>query len=761
MGGGGDDVITGYRYFAGIHLIFCHKVDRLLKILVGEKEAWPEPAASTTFTADPGTFTDFMQYVAYTLSETPGEPPLPVTESKTIGIYAPSLFGGDSKEGGIKGRVDVCFGGPTEPRNAYLSGILGNLIPAFRGLFGLVGNKLMLSANNPYIKSWAVLIERTATGWREDLAKILASDGYYDMNPIHIIRECLTDTTWGGLGYPTSDIDDASFQTAATLLYAENFGLSVLWSKNNSIHDFIALILDHIDGKLFFSHTEGLLKIKLVRKDYDSGAISSFDESNIVELVEFLSPTVTESTNNVIIEYLDRTNTKQSITAHDLAGLMRCGGQLNTTTLTFDAVADVLVANKIAERELKQLSMPISSVTMVVNRSNSDIEPGDVFNFSWESLGIDSIVMRVSSIEFNAQDDSKIRVVGVRDVYTSPTGAFLSNPVSLWSNPSVEPANATRIVVEEATWWQAVREIFTTVSEEDLAAYPDTTTVVVCFCGKSTIGDINYEMWDRNTGASAYAYRDRDSFPFNATLEDAIEPEVESVITILESSVDTDIVKVGTYAKIGDELVSIVSINLSTMEITVTRGVLDTIPISHSSGTYIWFHANRYGDGKLIRSVTESVDVKILPTTGVGTLPITSATENTIVCAGRMMLPYPPGNVKINGTAWNPSIGLTDALALTWSHRDRLLQTASFVRQDATDIGPEDGVTYTLRIYGETDTLIRTVSSIATTSYTYLTATEISDSGLGRLNTSLRFELESVRGSLVSYRKWNLTVTRS
>ena len=82
--------------------------------------------------------------------------------------------------------------------------------------------------------------------------------------------------------------------------------------------------------------------------------------------------------------------------------------------------------------------------------------------------------------------------------------------------------------------------------------------------------------------------------------------------------------------------------------------------------------------------------------------------------------------------------------------------------QDEGDIGPEVGTTYTLRIYGESDTLLREESGLTGTSYTYLTADEETDTGFDppRLNTSLRIELESRRGDLTSMNKWNLIVTR-
>jgi hypothetical protein len=55
----------------------------------------------------------------------------------------------------------------------------------------------------------------------------------------------------------------------------------------------------------------------------------------------------------------------------------------------------------------------------------------------------------------------------------------------------------------------------------------------------------------------------------------------------------------------------------------------------------------------------------------------------------------------------------------------------------------------------------RAVEGLTGTSYTYAAADELADSSLGRLNTTLRFELESVRDGLVSFQRHNRTVLRA
>lgn len=727
-GGGSKCSTTGYRYLAGLHLVFCHGLDKVLRIKVGEKTAWEGI----------------------------------VENNASLSINKPELFGGESREGGIVGKVDVCLGAATQAPNSYLQSVLGAAIPAYRGLVALVANKCMLAANNPYVKPWSILGQRTRIGWRDDLADIVAPDGFVDMNPAHMIYETLTNLEWGSLGYPVADLDDAAFQTAANLLRAEGLGLSLLWAKNTDVESFIQVILDHIDGIIFFSHVTGLLTIRLVRNDYNLGAIPTLDESNIIELVDFTGPTDCEVFNQLTVNYIDRENRSGAITVQDIAALARMNGQVKPMTLDFVGIATNTMATKIAARELQQMAMPISSVVLVINRKNFNLEPGDCFNFTWGPLGIADLVMRVKEVEIGLHTDNQLRITAVRDVYGLGAVSFTEPENSGWTRPENEPADAARRRIEEITWWQFVRE-YAGESDAVLAELDDSSTLITSFCARPSSDAINYEMWARNVGASEWLKKDIDSFPFTGTTAADLIPEVSSVIDLQESYIDLNLVKVSNYAQLGDELVAITAIDAGTVTVTVDRGVLDTLPVAHAAGTFIWFHQGLYGLDQTPRADGEDVEVRLLPSTSLGRLAIADAANNVFSMVGRMMRPYPPGNVKINAQRWPVSIGLVDELAITWSHRDRLLQTVTLNRQDEGDIGPEAGVTYTLRIYGEMGVLLRTESGLTGTSYTYLAAHEETDSAFvpARLNTALRFELEAVRGSLTSREKWNLSIARN
>lgn len=123
--------VVGYRYFFGIHMgIGRGPVNELCEIRVGDRRAWIGS----------------------------------VTDNTTINIDAPELFGGDEREGGVQGPLELMFGAPTQTASAGLLATLGSPLPGFRGRFTAFFNGL-IGSNNPYPKAWKFRIRRTTAGW--------------------------------------------------------------------------------------------------------------------------------------------------------------------------------------------------------------------------------------------------------------------------------------------------------------------------------------------------------------------------------------------------------------------------------------------------------------------------------------------------------------------------------------------------------------------------------------------------------------------
>ena len=187
MGGSSKKQTVGYRYRMGLHLALCQgPVDAVQEIQMGDRTAWGDADRA----------------------------PLSSGHGLTsLSINKPTLFGGDEREGGVVGTIDVLAGGAGQGRNDYLMSRLGSSIPAFRGVLSL-RRKILFAANNPYIKPWAVCpalhggwfdapwmngMPKSAPGKRTKAVR----SGRYEPG-VHS-GAVLTDPHWG-MGYPQSTI---------------------------------------------------------------------------------------------------------------------------------------------------------------------------------------------------------------------------------------------------------------------------------------------------------------------------------------------------------------------------------------------------------------------------------------------------------------------------------------------------------------------------------------------------------------------------
>lgn len=715
MGGSSKSVTVGYRYYLGMHLAICHgPVDAITEVQVGERQAWSGN----------------------------------LTTSGRITVNAPELFGGEKREGGISGSVDAAFGEAGQAANDYLVSKIGAPQPAYRGLLSLVLRQVYIAANNPYIKPWAVRVKRCFRDWYPTKAEISGA-----ANPAHIIYESLTNSAWG-MGYPVVSIDDASFKAAADALSAEGFGLNMIWLQQSTIEQFVREVLDHIGGVLTTSPSTGRFILKLVRANYTLASLPVLDPSNVIELESFQRAAWGETTNELVLIYTKSDGYKEtSITVQDLANIQAQGAVVSQTRRYPGITADALAA-RVAMRDLAAVSTPLAKVRLKVNRRAWSLTPGDVFNLSWPTLGIDGLAMRIAAIDGGTLTQGTISIDAVEDVFGLPQASYTAPQPSGWVDPVPAPSATSPRRLVEAPYWDIARAM----SASELAYLDATDCYLQTLGARPASGALNYDIYSKTSSASTYSQRSQGEFCPNAVLAADVGRAVTSTITY-GSEVDIDLVTVGGYAYLNDEAVAITAINTSTKSLTVNRGVLDTVPTSHAAGSRIWFADGAQGVDPTEYAAGETVNARLLTVTGKGTLALASAPTDSLAMNRRQNRPYPPGNVKINNVAY-PAVAKGD-LVISWAHRDRLSQTVTLVPQTNGNIGPEASVTYTLRIYGEAGSLRRTYTGLTGTSQNYTLADDTADSGLGRPNAALRIELESNRSGVISLQKHSITFERA
>lgn len=710
MGSKKEPPIIGYRYYLGMHQVYSLSpasapITAVKKIKVGDKEAWTGN----------------------------------VTATGQISINAPDLFGGDGKEGGIVGAVDIEFGGVAQGLNSYLQAkCTGYPLPAFRGLLGLVLRCPQVSAMNPYIKPWMIFASRINGGFYPAKAAIGT-----DMNPAHIIYETLTNHEFG-IGIASSDIDTASFTYAADMLYTEGLGLSLFWNGEQDAEAFIDYILKHIDGVIYIKPSTGLFTLKLARADYVVGDLPILDTSNIIRVDRLSQPLPGELVSEVQVKYEDReTGEAGSVNVHDIAIMEIQGGHSTPTVRDYQGIPTGDLAAKIAARELRALATPLITCEITCNRQAWNLNIGDVFRLQYPPLGIADAVMRVASLDYGTLTDGKIVVEAIQDVFTAADTAISTPPATGWISPWNAPAPCPASDVIEAPYWVVAREI---LGEMDslLADVNPESGLVLTMGSRPSHDAYNYAIY---SGTSTLEKHASGPFCAAATLATAIG-RADTVLAI-SGGVDLDTVEADSWAYLNGEILKVVSVTETTL--TVKRGILDTTANTHTSGT-VFFAGDSHGIDLTEWANGQTINVRLLPRTGLGSLLLASAPNDSVKMARRFIRPYPPGYTRINGTEHPTSV--SGDLSITWVHRDRTLQTAYLVEQTEASIGPEVGTTYTVRIYNAQTggTLIRTYSSITGTSQAYTDAQATTDNG-GTKPANLRIEIESVRDTYTSWQR--------
>lgn len=706
--GSNSSQTVGYRYYMGAHLVLCEgPVDEVQEILVGQepgREAWSGS----------------------------------LTASGQVQINEPDLFGGEQREGGIVGAVDVEFGDMAQGQNSYLQGVLSGALPSFRGVLGLVLRQVMVACNSPYFKPWAVTAKRTSgDGWLPSKADIGG-----DMNPAHIIHELITNSRWG-MGYSSADIDDASFTDAANTLYIEGLGLSLLWTHNQGSEEFLHEILRHVNGSCYVDPETGLFVFKLIRRIGSTAGLLTFDELNC-SLESFERPSWAEMVNQVSVVYHDRASDKDhTVTLADMAAVRIQGGVIAQTN-QYPGISNKANAIAVCQRDLSQLSRPLAKLTITCQRSASALRVGDAFLWSWSELGIQNVQLRVASINQGGLENGQIRIDAVEDIFAQPAAVYAEPDDTAWIDPIQPPAPADAVHVSELPYWTIYRDL-AQQNDQIMSGYADDTGFLsIQAAPPPGVYSPNYSQ-QVDAGAG---YEDKGTGEWCPGGELATAVAEEDFTTVmLASPRNLETVQPGTYAYIEDEIVAVTAIVGS--QVSLDRGVLDTVPVPHAVGTRLWCAEAAQGLDPTHYAQSEALAVKVLTRTPMGLLALAGATAANITMDARAIRPYPPGRVLINGVAWPSSI--SGEMTIAWAHRDRTQQIAYLVDQTAGDIGPEASTTYSIKVYGESGSLVHTETGLTGTSWTYAQATEISESGLGQLNSHLRIVLWAERSGWASW----------
>ncbi|QBQ71191.1 tail assembly structural protein [Shewanella phage S0112] len=674
--GGSSSQTVGYRYFLGLHMAICSgPITSVNKIYVGKRLAW-EGAVST---------------------------------NSTIGINRPDLFGGDKKEGGIVGNLDVMFGDSTQVVNPYLQSQLGAFTPSFRGVVSIVFRARSplsglggfsdnyvangsgggyVAAMSPYPKPWACEVTYIPGKSLLPAAQNINSGS---ANGAHIIYELLTNPDWG-LGHNDLNIDIPSFEAAAQTLYDESFGLSLSYANQSPAEEFIENIQELINSVLYTDPQTGKFVLKLIRDDYDINTLPVFDETNIISLNSFERPGYAELVNEAVIKFRRRGElVDSSVTFQDLASIQAQGGVISQT-YDYRGIDSDSIIGKVGIRALKQASTPLARVEIIVNRKGWDIRPGDVIKFSWDAYGIEQAIIRVVDIDYGTLTNGQIRIKGIEDIFGLPNNSYVNPGSTAWTDTIGPPLAIDNFIFEEVPYYI----LATTFSDADLAVLEETDCFVLASAEKPAQPSFSYQMHTKIGSGGTYAFVATGTYPVVSTISSNVD-RVQTIIPVNNATILASYTT-GFYGFIGDEIVRFDGADAINGTITLGRGCMDTIPIEHVNGDKLYFV--QLGSAFDLMKYIESAEIrcKLLNQTSVGVYDINLASEKSKVLIGRQNAPYRPSRVKVNDLYF-PTYIQGKGFTLTWDHQDRLQQTAGVDDWFTSFLGaPETGVSYWLRV---------------------------------------------------------------
>lgn len=721
MGSSSKSQTVGFRYSFDIHFGIAKAIDGLLAIRASGKTAWTGNA----------------------------------TTNQTIVINAPNLFGGDKGEGGIEGMLDLMLGAEDQPQNARLVTALGGLVPNFRGFAGGFFSGLVTSIN-PYPKKWELLRYRQMAGWDgavwypQTCAINLAGGQVRAMNPAHILYEVYTNRE-NGLGIDRAMLDDAAFRAAALTLFNEGFGLCIGWRRSSgTLADFRDQVCEHIGAYCGPDRNTGLITLKLFRDDYNIEALPLFDEnSGLLSIDDEEASSALIAPSQLFVEYTDPiTGESRRARAVNQAIAQRQGGP-SAETVNYPWLPTGDLAGRVAQRDMRIKASNLRRYKVRFDRRAASIGPGDAFRIRSLKRGIEMLVVRAGKIEDGTLAGGAITITALQDVFGLPATSFVAVPPSGYVPPDRTPTAPSLRRLMEVPY----RELAGQIDQANLALVDVTAAWLSTLAVQPTGLSLSYNLTTRPGTSGAFADKGIADWCPTALVAGLVPAAAGPTVVALTSGIGLEAVEVGTAALLNNEIVRVDSINLSANTCTLARGCADTVPALHAADSRIWFFDNFEGVDETEYSSGVSLQVQMLTNTSIGQLAAGLASTDSLALVGRQGLPYPPGNLRVNGVAYPASV--TAEVTVSVSHRDRLSQADQLIDTALGDIGPEAGTQYRFRFYSGT-TLRRTQIQTGT-SYNYPLATEISDGGPFN---PLRIVVDAVRGGLYSLQAHDISVER-
>lgn len=521
----------------------------------------------------------------------------------------------------------------------------------------------------------------------------------FDINPIHKIREILTDDT--AMGKPETDVNDENFKKAADRIWDEGLGISWAIDEKSCI-DAIEELCYHIEAGVRVNRQTGLYEMVLFRDNWFSEEeIHDIAENKIKNLsLEIMNSD--DIVNQLNVTYYDRERIKNSAFSVYENGSILTMGHVNAESVDFPYFMNMRNAEIVANWKLKQFSTPAWSGSFTTGwREARKWNRYDLIRLPWSKKWNGTILVRIMKINLGNGTDNTVTIDFEEIVpYSGEMNTSIVADESM--NQSALPPQPCQYEPFELPYYLILKALGQRRVDDELA-YESNFGLVGVVAEKPQSNSLYAIMMthDETEGEEWTRAATIDYSP-TADLDQMISKTATS-FTVKNRKNLTDLPS-GTLIKCGSdwigtpgEFMVLQSIDAYTGIITVKRGALDTLPQPWDSNVKLYFCGSDIPFDETEYVLGEKVLVSALTTTPSGVLEQKGSIPVEI--QARAIRPYPPANVKLNGVYFPETHLVTRDLTITWADRNRLQQTGGELLgfYDA-GVTVEPGVTYSYEL---------------------------------------------------------------
>ncbi|MEG2139883.1 MAG: phage tail protein, partial [Bilophila sp.] len=476
------------------------------------------------------------------------------------------------------------------------------------------------------------------------------------MNPAAIIWQLLLDA-----GAKETNIDTASFQSAATFWAGRGYGLNMVFSKQLPVREHIAQVLRYVDG-WFIERADGTMSLRA--PDPETAPAYTLHESDFLEgSFTFRRASWDTTWNDFSGKFTDAEQdyTERAVATNNAASIQLLGMR-RKKSVDLSAFTDRTAAQRRLEEIRDVESYPAASFSFDLPREYAGLEQGQTLSLSHTRFGLSGVRVRVLEVTRGGLGENRISVQA-RQVVEHQGGFFAAVAgVPRWAAPDLTPVPLTRTRIlelprnpltgkEPALLVLAARENLTEeglLVERATAAGADYVTERLLSapwaqCGTLTEGCFaDTALLDEAEGLTFQPYR-----------EDPIFGPVSRV----------GVVEARRMALVDDEIMLFQTVTLvGTANIRLSglvRGYMNTTVADHAIGARIWlFQAPRAGCNLIPGGNVGTHFLKLRPVSGDTVLGADAVNGLQVRVEGRARQPWAVTGLRAERTG--------SSVRLTW-----------------------------------------------------------------------------------------------